>query len=146
MHRQQVALESTLCFETPAGPLTVQALSLQQVLDEDTRVRVMLSIKLSENSWALVEREAIFHLDPESRGVAFGDGLQPQEPVELDLVLEPTLLHLLGAHIQTAQDLAGVLSSSRVLLGSEDWYAVHVKQQNGDIKIGFRTEWYNRLG
>jgi len=147
-YTENLPLDQSFTLESFEGPITIEAKNLQLISDPETHQweRVTLTAHVDFPIWQRIDTQEVFHLTQQTRGPMppFAE-LKAGEPVELDLVLEPILLKQLPPSIKTLTDLANMLLKQPSPTGSEDWYAVHVKQQRGAMKVGFRSEWYDSV-
>lgn len=121
--------------------------------------------------YSRIEEENLFHLDAEIRGVLHGGELLPDKDIQIEAVLQPSLLPRLLEHASNAQEAAVhlhelsrrhlaaepelpdnvVAISSRKkrlaaqdidpLLCTESWFCLSVKQTQDAGEVGYRTFW-----
>lgn len=134
--------------ELTLGPPTGPPIRIHQVKARlehhgEALQSVWLIAELEPATWARVDAERLFHLEPEVRGSQFG-AFHTDRVIYLEarLARDPlTTLALLGEN--EWEVLAQVFSARLVpsLHQTESWYALHVTQQQGPIRGGFRTTW-----
>ena len=128
-------------------PLTVRALSLSLIKQDDEVIECRLTFCVSLQLYQRIETEALFNLKPEMRRPLSAGNFQPSGDIEIEIGLQPNLL---PQPIERAADAnvaaTYILNLSQEqpdnpLLSTESWLALSVKQQQESGEIGYRTIW-----
>lgn len=141
---ERIRVASDLALHPADGP-ALPVSDVELALDRDAHgvvVQVLTSVTLQPEAWARVDRDALFHLDPEARGPVFGGTLADDAPVTLDLSLDP-------AHREDLLDGTGDIYEVGARLRDADapwarpeaWWALRAHQPRGDVRTGFATRW-----
>ncbi|MFH1467675.1 MAG: hypothetical protein ABIO70_25035 [Pseudomonadota bacterium] len=132
-----------LSLRAPEGePIPISAVSVRAVSEGEHLVALRVELTLSQQAWARVDREALFHLDPDARGPVFGGSFEPRE-VEIEARLDASLLPKAAQAYETIFHLGALLLEEGPFSATESWYALNVKQAHGPIKLGMATRWAN---
>lgn len=134
----------SLSLRAPDGtPVVLSEVRARLEYQAETLQSVWLLAELDPAAWQHVDQGELFHLQRDKRGPCFGE-FRPHATVfiEARLARDPlTALALLGDN--EWEVLAQIYGAKLVpsLHDTESWYALHVTQQQGPIKGGFRTTW-----
>jgi len=151
-----VDVEVPLRLQTPSGdalPVTVRELTYVSV--DGVVERCLLDLELNPDEYAIVDRDRLFHLDPDVRH-AGAERFRPEGPVRVEIELAPTLVPDLVAVAHEAAAAADHLSNvadrdpTAELLETESWYARSVSAdvdlppelaEEGVLRSGYATRW-----
>lgn len=134
--------------------------------DDDTR---HLILQLGPIQFQNIQKVALFHLKPELQESPAGANFNAEDTIEITLALNPQLLDLLAEQQLASQPITAYLFalSQRLtadlseqpseiptpeatsepsvvpspLLRTNSWFALHVKQQQPDAEVRYRTFW-----
>lgn len=141
----RVHLDQSLTFSNSDGStLTAQALELILITEGERLLEGRLALQVNIGGYAQIDRAQLFHLAPEVRGQNFSGKFDSAKPVELELGLRTTLLPALVSQGNQPNQAGAYLFSlkpTEALRQSQNWYALNVKQAQGDLKAGYATKW-----
>ncbi len=154
----EYTIDEPLTFVPPSGrALTAQVLTVRIVEEDDEILECHLALQVAPDSYARIDREALFNLQPEVRGPMGGE-FDTTHPIELDVALNAELLPTFTEGVAGAdQALNRLFKLSQTgtvspLLDTSSWFALHVKQEvdlpaelkdAGSLKVGYSTMWAN---
>lgn len=148
--RLKCPLEQPLVLqETSSAFLTVKAITLTLLKQEEQITGCRLLIQVSLEQYEHIDQKALFNLKPEVRGQTFAGGFLPEPEIEIEAQLKPELMPDL---LQFSQDPVEVGAffvqlnqehPEHALFQTENWFGLTVKQERYDrrIKTGYRTSW-----
>jgi hypothetical protein len=128
-------------------PLTVRAVSLSLIKQDDEVIECRLTFKVSPQLYQRIETEALFNLKPEMRRPLSAGNFQPEPDIEIEIGLQPNLRPQPIERAAGANEAATyILNLSQEqpdnpLLSTESWLALSVKQQQESGETGYRTIW-----
>lgn len=136
-------LSDQILFRAP-GNSVVQGGDVRVRLDrEGVRVvDVWLILTLSPSDWAAVDTHGWFHLPSDVRGPTFGGTFDPDAEVRVEARLASDIATALALLSDDEWTLLAELRGARTLRGlhdTESWFGLHVTQQRGPVRGGFRT-------
>jgi hypothetical protein len=129
------------------SPLTVRALSLSLIKQDDEVIECRLTFKVNPQLYQRIETEALFNLKPEMRRPLSAGNFLPSPDIEIEIGLQPNLLPQPIERAADANEAATyILNLSQEqpdnpLLSTESWLALSVKQQQESGETGYRTIW-----
>lgn len=141
-------IDGELAFATASGPnLFVHGIDLaldriDGVLDE-----VRLTFSVPPEVYRRIEREELFHLEPQLRGPG-AERFDPDSDVQIEARLDPPLLPgiaVFGDDIVQVGPRFSALAAGSPLLETESWFALHVTvevlrdAEGGSLREGFST-------
>ncbi|TAF03410.1 MAG: YbjN domain-containing protein [Nostocales cyanobacterium] len=141
----QLAKELTL-KNTSQNPLTLHAISLSLTTQNNNLIECRLTFQLTPQLYQRIEKEALFNLKPEVRNSDTVKFL-PEPNITIETILKPDLLPLLTEHAQNIEQTANYIlklnqeQPQNILLSTESWLALSVKQQQESGEIGYQTLW-----
>lgn len=149
-------------LQLPDGEwLMVQVFNIRLQVEEDELYQCIITFKVSPETYAQIDRQRLFHLEPEARGQLFGGSFDPAVEVEIEASLNRDLmpqLKNLGESTDEALNQLFELSAAQTphpLLATDSWYGLYVKQELplpselqhlGTLKAGYRTIWAEEEG
>ncbi|MBW4659722.1 MAG: YbjN domain-containing protein [Drouetiella hepatica Uher 2000/2452] len=156
--------ESSSLFATIAHTLTV-ALAQQS----DQVIECCLTFEVSPGLYHHIDANALFNLKPEFRTPLINGDFLPDRPIQLEVTLHRDLLPLLLEHAKTAEEAAAYLltlsqqkaeqvqpnasegnsaetiqnteAALNLLLNTESWFCLSVKQIQETGETGYTTFW-----
>lgn len=154
-------LDEYFIFTPPSGDrLRVQVLTA--ILNEEGEELLECQFAISVNSevYARIEREALFHLEPEARNPS-GAQFDPDKPILLNVALHVDWLDKLTEGVNSTDEALDRLFewsrsdnpalNQHLLLSTDNWYALHVKQsvdlpedlqgEDNELFAGYSTRW-----
>ncbi len=158
--KQTTQVDVTLVFRTPAGDdIEARAAEASAIYEDDALVGFELTLEFSAEVYAQIDKEALFHLDPEARGANLAEPFDPEKPVWITAALSQGLILAIKNNGESVDTL---LNNMLQLSGQQDvhpffltqnWYALTVKQavtlppelaETGDVFAGYSTIWSER--
>lgn len=134
--------------------IDILSTSLAYSILAETVVECRLELSITAIQYQDIEQEQSFNLIPEIKGPHAGENFKTDCPILLNLLLKPDLLSTLIEHAGTAEEAATYLSelsqqqmaieiaeSIDLLLQTENWFCLSVKQKQGEEEAGFTTFW-----
>jgi hypothetical protein len=143
----QDALPELTLHDRTTTPLTVRAVSLSLIKQDDEVIECRLTFCVNPQLYQRIETEALFNLKPEMRRPLTAGNFLPSPDIEIEIGLQPNLL---PQPIEGAADAnvaaTYILNLSQEqpdnpLLSTESWLALSVKQQQESGETGYRTIW-----
>jgi len=135
--------ELTLCDRTHS-PLPIRAITLSLTKQDNTLTECRLTFQVNWELYHRIDTEALFNLKPQLRGSLSNGDFQPEANIEIEATLQPELLSSLTENITNSEQTAAYLqnlSQDNPLLSTENWFALHVKQERESGETGYRTFW-----
>ncbi|MEG4805813.1 YbjN domain-containing protein [Microcoleus sp. ARI1-B5] len=129
------------------SPLSIHAINLCIIKQDNTLTECRLTFQVNWELYHRIDTEALFNLKSELRGSLSNGDFQPEGNIEIEATLQPELLPSLTENITTAEQTAAYLQNlsqeqpEHPLLSTENWFALHVKQQQESGATGYRTFW-----
>lgn len=138
-------LGPSLVLYPPSGePLEIQRPALQTTWQGDQLLDAVLVFEVPVATWARIDRENLFHLEPDARGPTFAGGFEPAPEIEIEARLRPQSLPVVAVQAEDEFDAGALLVAAAPgdeLIRTESWFAMYVKQRRGPVKTGFQTRW-----
>ncbi|NJK69602.1 MAG: YbjN domain-containing protein [Microcoleus sp. SU_5_3] len=131
-------------YDRTHSPLPIHTTNLILTKQDNTLIECRLTFQVNWQLYRRIDTEALFNLKPELRGSLSKGDFQPEVNIEIEATLQPELLSSLTENITTAEQTAAYLqnlSQNHPLLSTENWFALHVKQQQESGETGYRTFW-----
>ena len=129
------------------SPLPIHTVTLSLTKQDDTLNECRLTFHVNPELYSRIETEALFNLKPELRGSLSAGDFQPELDIEIEATLQPDLLPHLTEHTTNLEAAATYLQNlsqeqpDNPLLSTENWFALHVKQQQESGETGYSTFW-----
>ncbi|MFM6002784.1 MAG: YbjN domain-containing protein, partial [Sphaerospermopsis kisseleviana] len=109
-------------------------------------IECRLTFQLTPQLYQRIEKEALFNLKPEVRN---SDAVKflPERNITIETILKPDLLALLTENCKNIEETANYIlklnqeQPENILLSTESWLALSVKQQQESGEIGYQTLW-----
>ena len=126
--------------------LTIRAVTLTLSKQDNELIACRLSFSVNSELYQRIDTEALFNLKPDIRNFDPGKFL-PEPDITIETSLKPDLLPLLTEHAQNIEETANYIlklnqeQPENILLSTESWLALSVKQQQESGEIGYRTLW-----
>ncbi|MFM7364291.1 MAG: YbjN domain-containing protein, partial [Cuspidothrix sp.] len=141
----QINTELTL-NDSSQTPLTLHAISLSLTTQNNNLIECRLTFQLTPQLYQRIEKEALFNLKPEVRN---SDAVKflPERNITIETILKPDLLALLTENCKNIEETANYIlklnqeQPENILLSTESWLAISVKQQQESGEIGYQTLW-----
>lgn len=126
--------------------LTVRAVTFTLTKQDNNLIEFRLTFQVTPQLYQRIEKGALFNLKPEIRN---SDSVKflPQPNITIETILKPDLLPLLTEQTQNIEETANYIlklnqeQPENILLSTESWLALSVKQQQELGEIGYRTLW-----
>lgn len=126
--------------------LTLRLITLILSKQNNDLMECSLTFQLTPQLYQRIEKEALFNLKPEIRN---SDAVKflPQPNIIIETILKPDLLPLLTEHAPNIEETANYIlklnqeQPENILLSTESWLALSVKQQQESGEIGYSTLW-----
>lgn len=140
-------INSELTLNNPSqNPLTLYTISLSLTTQNNKLIECRLTFQLTPQLYQHIEKEGLFNLKPEVRN---SDAVKflPEPNITIETILKPDLLPLLTEHAQNIEQTANYIlklnqeQPENILLSTESWLALSVKQQQESGEIGYQTLW-----
>jgi hypothetical protein len=142
----QIKSDLTLHDRTHS-PLLIHVTNLTLTKRDSTLTECRLTFQINRELYQRIDTEALFNLKPELRGSLSNGDFQPEANIEIEATLQPELLSSLTENITTPEQTATYLQNlsqeqiDHPLLSTENWFALHVKQERESGETGYRTFW-----
>ena len=162
-------IDETLHFLAPeAPPLSTVRGSVAADTASGRLATCRLTLQVSYPTFERIQRESLFHHEPELYASPSDATLKSDSDVTIELAIRPDLItqlsshassareiaeHLLGAHYEAGHETTGersdrlrVLTSSssepfHELFSTESWLCLSVEQEQESKTVGYRTFW-----
>ncbi|MBC5796871.1 YbjN domain-containing protein [Sphaerospermopsis sp. LEGE 00249] len=140
-------INTKLTLHNPSQtPLTLHAISLSLTTQNNNLIECRLTFQLTPQLYQRIEKEALFNLKPEVRN---SDSVKflPEPDITIETSLKPDLLPLLTEHANNIEETVNYIlklnqeQPENILLSTESWLALSVKQQQELGEIGYQTLW-----
>jgi hypothetical protein len=135
--------ELTLSDRTHS-PLPTRAINLILTKQDSILTECRLTFLVNWEIYHHIDTEALFNLKPQLRGSLSNGDFQPEANIEIEATLQPKLLSSLTENITNPEQTAVYLqnlSRDNPLLSTQNWFALHVKQERESGETGYRTFW-----
>jgi hypothetical protein len=135
--------ELTLSHRTHS-PLPIHTTNLSLTKQDNTLTECRLTFLVNWEIYHHIDTEALFNLKTELRGSLSNGDFQPEANIEIEANLQPELLSSLTENITNLEQTAAYLQNlnqDHPLLSTENWFALHVKQERESGETGYRTFW-----
>ncbi|MBD2504555.1 type III secretion system chaperone family protein [Anabaena azotica] len=126
--------------------LTVRAIALSLTKQYNKLIDCHLAFRVNAQLYNLIETEGLFNLKPGIHNFKPGKFL-PDTDITIETSLKPDLLPLLAEQATNAEEAANYIlklsqeQPEHILLSTESWLALSVKQQQESGEVGYRTLW-----
>ncbi|MEB3149190.1 MAG: YbjN domain-containing protein, partial [Sphaerospermopsis sp.] len=142
---QPINSELTL-HNSSQTPLILQAIALSLTTQNNNLIECRLTFQLTPQLYQSIEKEALFNLKPEVRN---SDAVKflPEPNITIETILKPDLLPLLTENCKNIEETANYIlklnqeQPENILLFTESWLVLSVKQQQESGEIGYQTLW-----
>ena len=140
-------INTKLTLHNPSQtPLTLHAISLSLTTQNNNLIECRLTFQLTPQLYQRIEKEGLFNLKPEVRN---SDSVKflPEPNITIETILKPDLLPLLTEQTQNIEETANYIlklnqeQPQHILLSTESWLVLSVKQQQESGEIGYQTLW-----
>ncbi|BAZ78766.1 YbjN domain-containing protein [Sphaerospermopsis kisseleviana CS-549] len=140
-------INSELILHNPSQtPLILHAIALSLTTQNNNLIECRLTFQLTPQLYQRIEKEALFNLKPEVRN---SDSVKflPEPNITIETILKPDLLPLLTEQTQNIEETANYIlklnqeQPQHILLSTESWLVLSVKQQQESGEIGYQTLW-----
>jgi hypothetical protein len=145
---EQCHLNSELTLkDRSASSFTVRTVALTLTKQNDQLIECRLSFCVNPELYKHIDTEGLFNLKPEIRGSSSAGEFLPEPDITIETSLKPEFLPHLTEHAADANEAATyILNLSQEkpddpLLFTENWFALHVKQEGESGETGYRTFW-----
>lgn len=127
-------------------PITVHAATLALTKQDDELIECRLTFQVNPKLYQRIDTEALFNLKPEVRNPLAAREFLPKPDINIETTLKPDLLPRLAGHTTNIDGAATYLLNlsqqpEDLLLSTESWLALSVKQLQESGEIGCRTLW-----
>ena len=126
--------------------LTIRVVILTLTKQDNELIACRLSFSVNSELYQRIDTEAVFNLKPDIRNFDPGKFL-PEPDITIETSLKPDLLPLLTEHAPNIEETANYIlklnqeQPENILLSTESWLALSVKQQQESGEIGYSTLW-----
>jgi hypothetical protein len=133
-------------FDLDGAALPVRDVRMEITYDDDETVQRIAGLFVVDFAdWERVDKQRLFHLEPNLRGALFGGSFDPAKEVEIEAKLDDAQAAQ-AAEVAAGDefDIGGLLwaaGSGDAIACTESWFGMFVKQADGDVKVGFKTDW-----
>lgn len=140
-------INSELILHNPSQtPLILHAIALSLTTQNNNLIECRLTFQLTPQLYQSIEKEALFNLKPEVRN---SDSIKflPERNITIETILKPDLLPLLTENCKNIEETANYIlklnqeQPENILLFTESWLVLSVKQQQESGEIGYQTLW-----
>ncbi|MBD2135292.1 YbjN domain-containing protein [Sphaerospermopsis sp. FACHB-1094] len=140
-------INSELILHNPSQtPLILHAIALSLTTQNNNLIECRLTFQLTPQLYQSIEKEALFNLKPEVRN---SDSIKflPEPNITIETILKPDLLPLLTENSKNIEEAANYIlklnqeQPQHILLSTESWLVLSVKQQQESGEIGYQTLW-----
>jgi hypothetical protein len=124
--------------------LPIHTINLSLTKQDNTLTECRLTFLVNWELYHHIDTQALFNLKTELRGSLSNGDFQPEANIEIEVTLQPELLSSLTENITNPEQTATYLqnlSHDHPLISTENWFALHVKQQQESGETGYRTFW-----
>jgi hypothetical protein len=131
-------------YDRTHSPLPIRVINFSLTKQDNTLTECRLTFQVNWELYDRIDTEALFNLKPELRGSLSNGDFQPEANIEIEATLQPELLSSLTENITNPEQTAVYLqklSQDNPLLSTENWFALHVKQERESGETGYRTFW-----
>lgn len=142
----QLNTELTL-HDCSKSPLTVHAITLSLTKQNNELIACRLTFCVNPQLYQRIDTAALFNLKPDACNPLSAGKFLSEPDITIETSLKPDLLPLLAEHATNVEEAANyILKLSReepenILLSTESWLALSVKQQQQSGEVGYRTLW-----
>jgi hypothetical protein len=132
--------------DTSPSPLTVRAIALSLTTQDNDLIECRLTFQVTPQLYNGIDTEALFNLKPDIRNLSAGKFL-PETDITIETSLKPDLLPLLAEYANNIEEATNYIlklsqeQPDNLLLFTESWLGLSVKQQQESGEIGSRTLW-----
>ncbi|HEY9804208.1 MAG TPA: YbjN domain-containing protein [Leptolyngbyaceae cyanobacterium] len=126
--------------------LTVQAIALSLTKQNNELIDSHLAFRVNAQLYNRIETEGLFNLKPDIHNFEPGKFF-PDTDITIETSLKPDLLPLVAEQATNAEEAANYIlklsqeQPEHILLSTESWLALSVKQQQESGEVGYRTLW-----
>ncbi|MBD2449263.1 YbjN domain-containing protein [Nostoc sp. FACHB-152] len=127
-------------------PIIIHAIALSITKQNNELIDCRLTFKVNSQVYNRIETEELFSLKPDIRNFESVKFI-PETEITIETSLKPDLLPLLAEHATNAEEPANYIlklsqeEPDHILLSTESWLALSVKQQKESGEVGYRTLW-----
>jgi hypothetical protein len=145
IENHQINTDLTL-HDSSQTTLTVRAIALSLTTQNNEVIDYRLRFKVNPQLYNCIETEELFNLKPNIRNFESGKFLSDTD-ITIETSLKPDLLPLLTEQATNVEETANYIlklsqeQPDHILLSSESWLALSVKQQQESEEVGYRTLW-----
>ena len=131
------------------SPLIVRVINLTLIKLENEVIECHLTLLVNPELYLRIDSEALFNLKPEVRSPLSGGNFLPENDIQIEIGLQPSLLSPpLEQAIDAMEAVTYILNLNQEhpenqLLSSESWLALSVKQLQATGETGYSTIWAN---
>jgi hypothetical protein len=128
------------------SPITIYTLTLSLTTQDNNFIGCHITFKVNLQVFNHIENEGSFSLIPNIRNFESGKFL-PDTDIIIETSLKPDLLPLLTEQATNVEEAANYLiklsreEPDNIILSTESWLALSVKQQQESGEVGYRTLW-----
>jgi hypothetical protein len=140
-------INSELTLHNPSQtPLILHAIALSLTTQNNYIIECRLTLQITPQLYQRIEKKALFNLKPEVRN---SDSVKflSQPNMTIETILQPDLLPLLTENCKNIEETANYIlklnqeQPDNILLSTESWLALSVKQQQESGEVGYQTLW-----
>lgn len=155
VEKHPLSLDITFYDRTSPNPISTHAINIDLTTQDDTLQACRLTLRVSPETYKQIETQALFNLKPDIRGPFSNGEFAPDADYQIEVSLHPKLLPGLTEKASTAEEIANHLTQLQPaaastdinldnidpLLQAENWFALSVRQLQGETETGYRTLW-----
>lgn len=126
--------------------LTLRLITLILSKQNNKLMECHLTFQVNPQLYQRIDTEALFNLKPDVRNFD-SEKFLPEPDITIETSLKPDLLPLLAEHANNIEETANYIlklnqeQPENILLSTESWLALSVKQQQESGEIGYQTLW-----
>ena len=116
-------------IDSSSNPLEINIISLSCNTEQQKITKISVILEVSLEIYQQIKNKHLFNLKPDISNTSDKIKFIPQSDILIEATLNPDLLHLSEQQLDD------------VLLSTESWLALSVKQQQETREVGYKTFW-----